>query len=293
MPSLKDQMNKIARGIEENVMEIIKINYEQLIDQDLDSVLNTLLTDALVAAGTKAAEMTEEYNYQPLIKHLAENLASGEHVIIKNGRVERLFNEAYAGSPADLLKGAKEAGGHTGKPTAPFIWKVGIYMPGREGTTQLYYRKKTKSGKRSKKRTVSKLPTYEEVINKRLAAWGEKAPYWYMIEHGTSGGRSYPNFSGTHFVERFKASAVRIIEKARKLLVVSIEKFINDEISQRFKTGAIPEKGTTVVIERWTFESGLQVTKKRSSRGNIFYGIKGYARSISPSELVSELERLL
>lgn len=159
-----------------------------------------VLQDELIKRCKEAGEQTREYGStapgQRMLKHLLDNLEKSGHVIInkETGDLEILFNEEIAGTESDFHK-ADYGGSERTAAQRAVSWKYGIYKPEIEGFTPAGF-------------DTSSLPSYSEVIDERLEAWGDKAPYWYFIEHGNFGGdRQYPTVQPTNFIGQLRLDA--------------------------------------------------------------------------------------
>jgi len=246
-----------------------------------DSIRELLLNSA-----DAAIEATPEFQYAPLRDRLIENLSHWEHYhISSNLSSVKIFDEAHAGTASDLTAGQLAGGGSR---TAPqklrlFCWKFGIYIPSREGGTAPF-------------KQFKDYPSYQEVINKRLAAWGDKAPYWYFLEWGNAGGSpAYPSFAGTGFIARVLGQVPGIISNALDDTVAemqygldeAIREFLsNPEQETRAELGYIPV--ATVAETKY----GVSVRTKKS--GELYYMLRingRFARAVSPGEIVPEMGR--
>lgn len=160
-----------------------------------------VLLNRLVSAAVEAMDSIPEYNNgtegsDALRDRLIVNLLSTDHVQLdQSGNPIVLFNERVAGSYSDLIAGMRAAYTSNRSPDVrAFFWKYGIYKPSVEGYTLDILQG----------RTVE----YNQVVAERLAEWGSKVPYWYLIEYGNAGGGlSYPSFPGTNFVATWRAEA--------------------------------------------------------------------------------------
>lgn len=137
-----------------------------------------------------AIAATPEYQYPVLASHLLNNLKDPIHIWISEDlRSVNAVDEDIAGDETDFLQG-QMAAWKTASGTPEnrlFVWKYGIYRPGREGGEL-----------RSK---FEYLPSYKEIIDIRLNTWGYKAPYWSFLNYGSTLS-AYPSFPGTNFKER-------------------------------------------------------------------------------------------
>lgn len=260
--------------ITKRVNTLLAVDYDTINSANIDAALTTVLSEMLVEAGLNAARETVEFAYEPLLKRLEDNLSNPEHIYVKDGRVIKFFDLDIAGDYSDFISGVEEAGGHTGTPNAPRIWKYGIYAPV------------------SKTLNLDSLPTYEDVIEERLAAWGDKAPFWYFIEFGNlSYNRAFPQIKPTYFLRNFE----KVVKKLERVVVdvfgQLMQNFLDAEVEE-ITVGQI-KAGTTVAVARIQIPSiGLRATKLLSSSGNVFYIING-VRGYNPTTVLKELRRYL
>jgi len=177
----------------------------------------TYARKTLYAEAELAVQQVDELNYEPLKSHLLQNLLDWRHYMVDPNSLSFviLFNTNIGGTFEDLQRGQQAAWTTTtGTPTGrAWAWKYGIYKPEREGAS-LSPLTGEDSGK-DKSSYLESLPSYSEIISRRIDFWGEKAPYWYILEWGNVGSSlAYPNFSGTNFVERVKSRGPEFIRAA-------------------------------------------------------------------------------
>lgn len=259
-----EELQDLFNDIKSNVNTILE-NKDQYGDtSEVDLAITQILSEALVEAGKKAIESIPEYEYEPLKQRFLENLARPEHVIISGNKI-KIFDEKTAGTAGDLISGQEAAGGHTGTLQAPIVWKYGIYLP------------YLGAGWSDSKRGNMELPEYSQVIEERLAAWGDKAPYWYFIENGNAGNsRAFPNFSGTGFIAQLQAKVSDIVRRAKEFYYQRIFYDISDAIDLGVFVN--PKSRTRVTIYRYKVGS-TNISIQKSSAGNYFYriGSKNYS----------------
>jgi len=163
-------------------------------------------------------KISEFSGYAPLKERFLENIRIPEHIKYIGGHIE-VFDPEIAGTLADLMEGW-EAGGKSEMGTKLqrlLAWKYGFYMPEREGKGEI--------GRVS----------YTDIINKRLATWGDKAPYWYFINYGNEGKGAYPHFGGTHFIEQTRARASRILTEEMKNVGDQIPRGVKAQIEKAYR----------------------------------------------------------
>ena len=269
-----EDIQQTLDDISNRVNTLINIDYNELNQKNVDSALKTVLSEMLVEAGEEAAKQTVEYAYEPLLQRLLENLSNPDHIYVRGGKVLKFFDLDIAGDYDTFLSGVEEAGGHTLTAIAPKIWKYGIYAPV------------------SKSFNLDSLPDYSEVISERLAAWGDKAPFWYFIEFGNmSYDRAFPQIQPTYFLQKFERVVRRIENLAVDIFSSLMQNFLDAEV-QQIVVGQI-KAGTTVAVSRIEIPSiGLRVTQLRSSRGNTFYNING-VRGFNAATALKELRKYI
>jgi len=184
---------------------------EQSILQNARQLVLAYAKRALMGEATQALDNNEEYRYPILRSHLLANLAKSEHYYVSPdlGTIQ-IFNEAVAGTMDDMIEGQQAAWKSArGTPEQRlFAWTFGIYKPGREGYSGL-----SKDG-------VNKFedyPSYDEVIEIRLAAWGDKAPYWIFLNDGNAGSKAYPTFPGYPFVDIAQGRTTNYVSRALEI----------------------------------------------------------------------------
>jgi hypothetical protein len=181
------------------------LDLERLVKRNAKETAEIRIQNELIRQANNACTIVTEFNYPPLKERLIENLKKPGHVWVSmNLRDFRVVNENLLGGPTELIEGQRAAWGPKTAMKSHserlFAWTYGIYKPSREGTASYKYAK-----------WFEDLPSYEEVIRRRLDYWGEQAPYWYLIEEGNMGQGAYPTFQGYPFVENTRAQAPGII----------------------------------------------------------------------------------
>lgn len=273
-----EDISQIVDDIQMKVDNILSVDYVGATEENIDSVLQEVVQTMLIDFAQRAAISTREYAYPPLLDRLLENLSNPEHVVVQNGRVIKFFDEKIAGTAQDFYSGVEETGGHTGTDIAPSIWKYGIYTPAS------FWR----GGKGSK--YFKNLPSYEEVISERLDAWGDKAPYWYLIEHGNAGGgREFPSIRPTNFLKNLSRAVKKVEVTATDVIQTLTAEFVDANV-ESILVGK-QKAGTTVAIARVSLP-GIKLTKLRSSKGNTFYNLNG-ERSLTAPEVLNRIRALV
>ena len=223
------------------------------------------ITARLMQEAREAMQGHEEFFYEPLQDHLLENLRNVRHVQIDpNLSSVEVFDEVLGGTYADL-----EAGRYFGRSIDEHkryrIWKYGIYLPyfGRSPGYQ--------ATPESEGRVIA---DYATVIEDRLAKWGEKAPYWYFLEHGNIdiGGGEYsaepfPTFGPSNFIAKTKLAAINIIQEVAE----AIEREVIDQSEFVLEEAELYGRATTLSTEDVTLGPGWKRYTFVSSRGKVYY----------------------
>lgn len=204
--------------------------------------------DFLILQAQDAMALIPEYSNakaSPLRDRLVDNLSTYKggrpvHVRIHpNGSVD-VFNEAFAGTEADLEKARYPSS--LSPEQAAIFWKFGIYKPSVEGFTHPELEGKTVS--------------YESVIEERLSAWGTgnsagSAPFWRFIQHGNQGtGREYPSHSGVDFIESSELVIDAATREFRDTVVQIFAEDVTRAIERSYESGT-PQPPTEPEI-LWT-----------------------------------------
>jgi len=237
----------------------------------------------LINAAEEALETVEEFQYPDLQTRLIENLSKDAHYYVSPDLGSAfVFNPELAGSWDDLVSGqvAGGGGGASPQPKRLFCWKYGIYIPEREG------------GRRASK--FDDYPTYTEVIQARLSAWGDKAPYWMFLEYGNAGGApAYPTFSGTGFIASVKGMVPGIINHATKLaereMLDQMELAIKEQLDNPTRR-VTAELGYIPYAPGATSKVGVSI--KLTKAGEVYYQLRvngHFGRRIEVEQFVEEL----
>lgn len=214
--------------------------------------MESALVNALVEDAIDAMDKTPEYSVaeaEPLRNRLIQNLSAigGDgrpvHVRITEDGNTYIFDEQFAGTAGDFAQ-AK----HNSKNPQPLryrFWKYGIYARDVTGnyepSTVPWFEK-----------AVDKLPSYSEIIAERLSVWGNKAPYWYFIEHGvTGGGVGYPSFPGTNFISKFDHKAKEAVRKLQDDILREFTESASEAVSKAATEGIkqIPISDTEILAK--------------------------------------------
>lgn len=236
--------------------------------------LEFALMGALVEEAIRAMDRIPEYSApeaEPLRQNLIRNLSAvgGDgrpvHVRITKDGKTRIFDEDFAGTASDF-----EQARHPSKNPQGLryrFWRYGIYARDVEGeyepSDQTWFNK-----------AVDNLPSYSEIIDERLSIWGEKAPYWYFIEYGTTGGgRAYPSFPGTFFITNFTIKAqeavMKMFDDAVREYKDAAIKAINDA-AREGQTKILASDGE--MLGRVKRRNGNPIWQRRDARGRFGSG---------------------
>lgn len=274
-----DALDKLREVFE----DILSHNLDEAIGQSVDAIATAAMHQVLIQQATKAVSIVKEYSYPALRDHFLDHIkAHPEYVQIVDGVLASPLNNVFeenAGNYEDFISGVESAGGHTGTPAAPFIWRFGIYMPAREGGSG-----RTK-GRVAKIVDKYDIPNYAQVISERISAWGEKIPYWFFIAYGNAGyDRAYPSFGGYNFIVATENSVARIVNSAKEIYGNGVGGLLNSlgiEVQEFIK---IPAKGTRVTIQKLSI-GRLNISRQLTSKGNIFWNVGGHM--LSPEAMIN------
>ncbi len=239
-----------------------------------DKALNFLITEAV-----KATVATQEFNYDLYVQHLLGAMEANKKSLIgiiprkQKRQVEVKINAHFLGKPEEWGKAIeayreqRKLGkvSKQNKDVGSKIWKEKIYGVGREGgQVKRFYKKKD-----SNVDVTDKYKNlYRETVEGRLANLDDdKAPFWYLIEHGNAiagkklkldtDGVPYPSFGKTKFVsnsEKAIASAFAQIwtqyEEAARDVIENLEdkrvRALREEAEERVEAGILPEEGALI-----------------------------------------------
>jgi len=261
---------------------MLGLNYDAAIKNNARVLAEGRIRESLIREAEHAISTIEEYNYGPLKERFLTNISDPRHVFISSDlSYVQVLDVGIIGDDRDFVSGLYVS--DADPLDRSFVWKYGIYKPSREG------------GTRSSRQ--EKLPTYEEVIEERLTAWGDKAPYWMLINDGnygsvmaTKGGMPYPTFQGYNFVQRVRSEAKQIIQDTidavSREIALGVEAGIIVQLEQ-------PQKPVRVEfgrIELGMTEQGkcIQAAVKQYKTGETYYQLViggRYAQTISAAEL--------
>lgn len=288
MPQTNQELKEISglvASIGGAANELVRAKWSRYAIRSIDALLRGGISELLVHLGTKAAEQIAEYRLAPaMIERLRENLSDKRHVKVKDGVVLQVFNPKVAGTVSDLRKGLARVYG-LGTSSAPAVWKYGIYLPYAEG-------RPVPKGLKNwfEKKGIDN--NYRSVIDRRLAAWGRKAPFWYFVEFGNQGsGRAYPSFPGTHFIAQTKSIANQLASDTRNLYL----KYIFDNLTEQVdfiadgsiavRTGGSRQVASSIVRGK------VGVREFITAEGESFFSIN--QRSVTYDQFLGQLLRRL
>lgn len=246
------------------VNETAKAQLGVITDENVRGTIKAKAKLAIAARLMKEAQDAmvghPEYSYAPLREHLLKNLENVGHIEIgDNFVVAKVFDTRIGGTAEDLESGLYTS--YSSDKTRSLGWRWGVYVPAREGGSGFQWTKKS---------SPMLIADYNQVIQDRLSAWGDKAPYWYFLEHGnleyTGKGIPYPVFAGTEFIAKTAQVASdilgEIIMQESADLVIGVESGFTDAV--------LTKKATTARIEVIEIEFGWEKETYRSSRGKVF-----------------------
>lgn len=182
--------------------------------------MENALVNEFVDKAIDAMNRTPEYSVpeaEPLRTRLIQNLSSvaGDgrpvHIRINEDGGTKIFDKQFAGTASDFAQAKYPS--TKKQPLRYRFWKYGIYARDVTGN----YEPSTVPWFND---AVERLPSYSEIINRRLSDWGDKAPYWYFIDKGVAGGGiGYPSFPGTGFIDKFKHRAREATKKLKSTIL--------------------------------------------------------------------------
>lgn len=189
---------------------------------------------------TRAAlQVATEYDY-PLFRDALFNLVKDSRLISvtklsEGGGKVNINMTTVAGTLDEYLEGVKfarkvlrEESKSSGMPpeAASKVWAEKIYGVDREDRkiTRLY---KVKGKKRRVRKDITERyrGKYKKTIELRLSTLAGLAPFWPLIEWGNmgfteeGGGTPYPQFEGTHFVERTRVQLQNLFDRQFSIYV--------------------------------------------------------------------------
>lgn len=286
-------LQNLISNIGEEARAIVDENWNRYAIRSIDTALKEGISELLYESGNTAAIQTYEYvNSDALYDHFLINLSDPRHPQVRNGEVVRVFNPRVGGTASDFRRGMQAGGsklpGSAGERAAK-IWKYGIYIPAVEGTQPTYH---------STERWITRHPdvNYDSVIEKRLSAWGDKAPYWYLINYGNAGyNRAYPTFPPTNFIEKTEVAARRLAKDVREYYYRVLKNNLDYEVERYITRGdarqlASQGKGSIKVSAGQL--RGIKIREYINKNGEIFYNIDGREK-ISYEEFLGKLLRRL
>lgn len=73
---------------------------------------------------------------------------------------------------------------------------------------------------------------YPRTMKLRRGVWGEKAPWWYWIEHGNEGMEAYPTNAGTNFVWKAENEATALLAQEWEVVQLEAENILTTAYSR-------------------------------------------------------------
>ena len=207
------------------------------IPEQLDQEIESAIASELERNFEKAMQVIPEYNdNEELRTHLILNLQTNKHVEVSNGEVIRIINVDAIGDYNDVRAGQEAAWELS--PMSPnqnpyfrsLFWKA-IYL----GDAGVFLSKGIKWDNFDP-------AMYDWIMDARMGAWGDKAPYWMFIEWGTipggqSDGTPYPQFSGEHPVGKTESVAGDIAKRAISDYIRETERELAKDADELFEGG--------------------------------------------------------
>jgi hypothetical protein len=178
-----------------------------------------------------------EYNKNPELRaHLILNLQMNKHVRVDNGVVIRVIDVDAIGNYDDVRAGQEAA------------WELSPHSPAAHpGLRSLFWRaiylgEASVFLEAGYKWANFDPSLYDTIMEARMDAWGDKAPYWMFIEWGTIAGGTgdgtpYPQFSGEHPVSKTEAVAGDIAKRAISDYIRETERELSKNADELFEGG--------------------------------------------------------
>lgn len=222
--------------------------------EQLDQEIEATVASELERNFETAMQKIPEYNKNPdLREHLILNLQTSRHVKVEDGEVVRVINTEAIGNYSDVRAGQEAAWALSPfSPTAnpalrSLFWKA-IYL----GDSSVF----ESAGFEWKSFDPA---IFDAIMDARMDAWGDKAPYWMFIEWGTiaggeGDGTPYPQFGGEHPVSKTEAVAGDLAKKIVSDYVREAERELSKDADELFEGGRQYTKDgiTRRVTTAWT-----------------------------------------
>lgn len=198
---------------------------------ELDNLIRIEVREMLYSNFVNALNAIDEYSGpggQILKDHLLDNVIFGDHVQVNGGRVTQVWNTNYAGDWTDVRRGQEAA------------WALSPKSPNDSPYWRSFYWKFIYLGVPPSKLEWKSFDDnlYNEIIEARMAAWGEQAPYWIFVEFGTTAGDGegtpYPQFSGQQPIYKTLNAAQDLAEDIIAGYVEQVYEFIAQEAEEAF-----------------------------------------------------------
>jgi len=256
---LFDEIAAIAEDLYENAIDldkaITRIERESIIFSEAflkaEEFIRKYAIDYIKLEAKKAAVKSREYDYPPFLNRLltAIDLHKKDILFIiphkEREEVEVILDMTPLGSIEEYAQAVIQTREVLGMGRAPGevaskMWKEKFYKVDREGG-KVSKRKKDKKTKKVTKVDVTEKfrGRYKTTILTRLNyLGGDKAPYWYLLEHGSNnvkmssdkGGQPYPSFGATHFVSNSENAIANAFRYAFIDFKVAIEDSYADSL---------------------------------------------------------------
>lgn len=251
-------MNEIERTL--NFLDANKVTTERWEEVLADNALKknievrskVAIAEVLVRRLKSVMNQIPEFQYEPLQEQMVENASQLKHVQLDNSlNVTSVFDKDFAGTHTDLEAGW-EKGTSLDDEKRARAWKYGVYVPWKFGGEF----------------EGEPIASYVEIIDRRLRAWGKKAPYWYFIQFGTIPPFAYPESGGKDFIHFTEDKAPNLVAEITR----REDDSVGESITLSFKELNRSEKATVITVEVVDVsEDGVKVEEKITTRGNVFY----------------------
>lgn len=241
---LQREMNKLNKGVDVWTSYLQGGELRKL-DRQIENEIRGVLVSNFGSALNNISEFSSEQG-RDLRKHLMENVYYGDHVVVTGGSIVQLWNVAYAGDYSDITQGQQAAWGLSPKSPSPQQWARNIFW------AAIY----TGIPPGNFKWKAFDDALYDRIISARLAAWGDKAPYWIFVEFGTAvglgAGRPYPSYDGQQPIYKTRLAAPGIAQRLVDAYIRQLEEAVIESSETLFVDGESVQQVESVVQTKWT-----------------------------------------
>jgi len=241
---LQEEMADLNRGIDVWTSYLSNEDLRKL-DKQIQNEIRGILVSNFGSALDSIPEFSSDQGRE-LRDHLMHNVYYKDHVHVNGGKITQLWDMAAAGDYTDIIAGQQAAWSLSPKSPAAQQWARNIFwMAVYTGVPP---------GNFKWARLDDGL--YDEIINARLATWGDKAPYWIFVEFGTAiglgAGRPYPSYDGKHPVFKTRVAAPGIAERIVNSYIRQLEETVNESVEVLFVDAKSEQQLDYEVRTKWT-----------------------------------------